>query len=142
MTHTVDGTGAYEGYKTWEGLDPHEDFVGPFYWKKTDEGVKCALVVEDKHCNAMGSVHGGMLATFADFALFAIAQDSLPGVEGVTINLTSDFCAAAMLGEFLEADGEIIRETGSMIFLRGRLFVGDRNVLMFSGIIKKPRPKG
>ncbi len=136
------GTGKLEGYATWAGFDPHEDFAGPFYFKETDDGIKCAYLIESKHCNSGGSVHGGSLVTFADFSLFAISQHNLGDeLSGVTVSLNSDFCGPARLGDLVEAEGTIIRETSSLIFVNGRAFVGDKSVLSFSGIIKKLLPR-
>ena len=138
------------GYQTWEGHDPFEDHAGPFYFRKTENGeILCALEALEKHCNGGGFLHGGLLMTFADFSLFAIAQDVLEG-PAVTVSFNAEFTAAAMAGDFVEARGDIVQNTGSMVFLRGQVFTrkeigGNLQVLPllnFSGIVKrlKKRP--
>ena len=132
------GTGKLEGYGTWVGLDPCEDYMGPFYFKKeADDKVNCAFVAEAKHINGHDTTHGGILVTFADFAIFAIAQDSLDTGFGVTISLNSEFIAAGKLGDLIEAKGRVVRSTRSLVFVDGEIVVGDTTLLNFSGIIKK-----
>ncbi len=135
---TVPGTGRLEGYSTWQGLDPCEDYMGPFWFKKEEDGeVKCAFVAQPKHINGHDTTHGGLLLTFVDFSLFAIAQDSLDTGFGVTISLNSEFVAAGKLDDFIEAKGRVIRSTRSLIFVQGEVVVEDKTLLNFSGIIKK-----
>jgi len=135
---TKKGTGRYEGYVTWEGLDPCEDHSGPFYFKQEQDGsVKCALVAEPKHINGGGKIHGGLLMTFADFSLFAIAHDCLDTGFGVTISLNGEFIAAGELDDFVEIRGRVVRSTRSLVFVQGEIFVGEKILMNYSGIIKK-----
>lgn len=135
----VAGTGRLAGYVTLPGWDPFEDRIGPLF--ESADGARTAMELSARHCNTAGIVHGGALMTFADFTLFVVARSALGGVGGATVSLTSDFTAPARDGELLEGEGEIVRETGSMLFLRGREFVDERTVLSFSAIVKKPRKR-
>lgn len=133
-----------QGYQTWElGHDPFEDFVGPFYFKEEGEERRCAFIADERHVNGGGFMHGGMLMTFADFALFVFARTTLvqEGIHAVTVSFNSDFLSPVHPGDFVEATGEVVHETRGMIFIRGIVFVGERTVLRFSGVIKKIRPK-
>jgi uncharacterized protein (TIGR00369 family) len=131
------------GYQTWEeGHDPFEDHVGPFFYREFEPGkYRCAFLAEAKHCNGGGFMHGGMVMTFADFALFVFARPALipEGAHAVTVSLTGDFTSSIMPGDFVEATGEIVHAGRSMIFVRGTIFVGERVALGFSGVIKKVR---
>jgi len=135
---TKKGSGPYEGYVTWEGLDPCEDHSGPFYFKQQpDQSVICALVAEPKHINGGGKIHGGLLMTYADFSLFAIAHESIVSGFGVTISLNGEFIAAGELGYFVEARGRVVRSTRSLVFVQGEIVVGEKILVNYSGIIKK-----
>lgn len=135
---TKQGTGRLEGYTNWVGLDPCEDYMGPFWFKREDDGeIKCAFIAEPKHINGHNTTHGGLLVTFADYALFAMAQDSLNTGFGVTISLNSEFIAAGKLDDFVEARGRVIRATRSLVFVQGEVVVEDKTLMNFSGIIKK-----
>lgn len=139
---SVPGTGALEGYITWPGWDPHEDFLGPFFHKKDGEGYRTAFIVEKKHINGGGATHGGLLMSFADHSIFVFAQDSLgDAVSGVTISLNGEFVSAGFLGEVVESTGEVVRETRSLVFVRGLVHVGDKVLLNYSSIIKKTPKK-
>jgi len=87
-------------------------------------------------------MHGGCMATFADYALFMIAETELEGVGSVTASLTCDFVDAASEGELIEARGEVVRAGGSMVFIRGMVTAESRPILTFSAIVKKVRRKG
>lgn len=132
------GTGRLEGYSHWVGLDPCEDFMGPFFFKRQEDGsIDCAFIAAEKHINGGDTIHGGLLMTFADFALFAIAQDDLTTGFGVTISLNGEFIAAGKLDDLVEAKGRVVRSTRSLIFVQGEIVVGDTSLFTFSGIIKK-----
>ncbi|ABS62697.1 thioesterase superfamily protein [Parvibaculum lavamentivorans DS-1] len=133
------------GYETWNGHDPFEDHAGPFFFRRHEDGsITCAFEATPTHCNGGGFLHGGMLMTFADYSLFAIGKDVLDG-PCVTVSLTGEFTAAAGAGEFVESRGEVVRNTGSMVFLRGQVFTGhgadERILLNFSGIVKRVKKR-
>ncbi|MEM7405478.1 MAG: PaaI family thioesterase [Pseudomonadota bacterium] len=125
---------------TLPGWDPYEDMTGPMYEQRGDGPERrCAMRIEARHCNTWGIVHGGLMMSFADYATFALARHALDGGGAVTVSMTSDFCASARVGDLLEAEVEVMRETRSMVFVQGREFVGDRTVLSFSAVLKKMR---
>ena len=133
-----------DGYKLWSdmGHDPFEDIAGPFYLKPDDDGThKSAFISEAKHANMGGMLHGGLLMTFADYALFAIARNHLGEGGGVTLAFNSEFVSAGPVGALIEASGEVTKATGSMVFVRGKIYTGEQIIMTFSGIIKKLRAK-
>ncbi len=79
---------------------------------------------------------------FADFALFWIAYDELRAAGAVTASFSSEFLDNARQGDLIEATGEVLRSTRSMIFVRGLISCGPRPLLSFSGILKKSSPRG
>lgn len=127
------------GWEKWEGVDPFEDHCGPMFFKKIDGKDHSRLLLDTKHMNGQGNVHGGVLMTFADYALFVIARDRLEGIGAVTISFNCDFIGPADVGDMLEATGEVIKETGRMLFVRGLITCGESNLLNFSGVLRKIR---
>jgi acyl-coenzyme A thioesterase PaaI-like protein len=129
------------GWNKWDAHEPYEDMAGPFFFKKTANGYVSAFQVEPKHLNGGGAIHGGMLMTFADYSLFTIAYEELENGGGVTIALNGEFTAAGPASGIMYASGEVIRETGSMVFVRGVITPGDPKsdtvLLSFSGIVRK-----
>jgi acyl-coenzyme A thioesterase PaaI-like protein len=87
--------------------------------------------------NGGSALHGGCLMTFADFALFWIAYDEVKGIGAVTASFSSEFIDSAREGELIEASGEVLRSTRSMIFVRGLISSANRPLLSFSGLLKK-----
>ena len=129
--------GEFAGWKSWTH-DPFESSAGPFFMKQEADGsYLSAFRAEPRHMNGAGSMHGGCLMTFADFALFAIATDELAGANAVTLNLASDFLGPVPSGALVEARGEVTRGGGKTIFVRGLITADRKPALSFTGIIRK-----
>lgn len=132
-------SGPWKDWFTW----PHDRFetdTGPFYFQKGGSGqVRCAFVAEAKHMNGAGFMHGGCLATFADFAVFAIADDVIGG-RAVTINLSADYLGAASVGQRMEATGEVTRSGKRIIYVRGLVMADGAPCLSFTSVITRVRP--
>lgn len=132
------------GWTVWEGTDPFEDMAGPFYMKLDTQSGKHLSAFEcgPQHMNGGGFMHGGMLMLFADYALFVIAHDALRDNHSVTLTCQTDFLAgSAPIGEVVYAEGEVTRNTRSLVFVRGRTYTGDTTLTTFTGIIKKTKPR-
>ncbi len=84
-------------------------------------------------------MHGGCFVTFADYALFVIAEKELEGSGSVTASLNAEFIDAAREGELIEARGQVVRAGASMVFVRGLVTTAGRPLLNFSAIVKKIR---
>lgn len=130
--------GPFQGWCTWlYGDEPFETLTGPFHLRDEPDGTtRCGVLPEARHTNATGVLHGGFLMTFADFAMFAIARKELPGFA-VTVSAHSDFVGAGRAGELLEATGEVVRATRSLVFVRGMMSQGATTVMTFSGVLKR-----
>lgn len=129
--------GEWAGWQYWAG-DPFETQSGPYYYREQEDGsVRCAFRAEKKHMNGGGFMHGGCMLTFADFALFSIADEHLRGSHAVTVSLNGEFVGPAHVGDLIEATGEVVKAGKSMIFIRGVIATGDSPMLAFSGVIKK-----
>jgi acyl-coenzyme A thioesterase 13 len=130
--------GPFAGWTTWsQGSDPYETAIGPFYFRADDGRARCAFQPRREHLNGGGTIHGGALMSFADFALFAIAHNALANSHAVTLTFSSEFVGAGGLDGTVEADGEVIRDTRSVIFVRGLVTQASRPLLSFSGTLKK-----
>ena len=125
------------GYRPFAYEDPFEDHVGPLGYKVVDGAISFAFQADRRHANTSGTLHGGMLMTFADYALCLIAVWDQPGEKCVTVSCNSQFVAAGKPGELIEASGEVVRRTGSLAFVRGQIFTGTRVLLTCSAIVKR-----
>ncbi|MEM7098871.1 MAG: PaaI family thioesterase [Pseudomonadota bacterium] len=127
------------GFKLESGTDPAEDMIGPFYLERTDDDIRAGMLVEARHCNGMQSVHGGVLMTFADFALCAQARFQTEDKHIVTVSLSTEFVDGAPVGSWLESAGTVIRRTGRLVFVQGVIQHNNTPVLTYSGIGKRVR---
>ncbi|WP_374527515.1 PaaI family thioesterase [Novosphingobium sp.] len=130
--------GEWAGWHKWASEEPFEDHAGPFYVRWEDGKAVAGFRVQPKNLNGWGNCHGGALLTFADYALFMIAENGGP-VGGVTVTMSSEFVGPGRAGALLTAKGEVTRKGGSLIFVRGTISDGDEPVLTFSATIKKLR---
>ncbi|WP_022696581.1 PaaI family thioesterase [Euryhalocaulis caribicus] len=137
MTPDKETEGEFAGWKTWKNMDPYEGAAGPFYYKRGDDGEPIAAFrAEKRHMNGFGALHGGCLASFADFAAFCIAG---PTVEtgAVTASLNIDFLDAAREGDLVTCTGDTPRAGKSLVFTRGIIRAGDKTVGSFSAVLKR-----
>lgn len=125
-----------EGYKTLTGINVAEDHMGPFYYRKQDGDLRVGFRAGEHNCNGIGTVHGGILMAFADYAVTILA---LSGVKEhcTTISFSSDFIAAARLGDWVEGVGEVVKRTGSMTFVKGQLQAGEDVILTFQAVVRR-----
>lgn len=107
--------------------------VGPVY-RRADGAY--AFRAAEKHANLIRVVHGGMLMSFADRALGETAMAAADGANCVTVQMEMQFIDAARLGDWIEARPEVLKRTGSLVFLRTDLMVAGRRVAYASGVWK------
>lgn len=128
-----------DGYISNPGLDPAEDYIGPFFYRLHSEGYTSAFIPIAKNCNLNGDVHGGVLVTFADFALCVAATDNYAEESCTSISFNCEFVAAGKEGELIECTPMITRKTGSMVFVTGTLTSSGETLMTFSSVVKRLR---
>ncbi len=121
--------------------DPMPAGVGTPWRKRDGEAWRYGLLTRPEHANPAGAVHGGILVAFADHTLGCYVEAAGGGVPNVTIQLNTHFLSAVRPGEFLELSGEVTRTTGSMVFVRGIIAAGGRDVVAVDGIWRIFRPR-
>lgn len=143
MNHPA-SPGVPPGFRMIYENERFEDMIGPIYFRDDATMRVGGFLAETKHCNGWGSVHGGMLTAFADAALTGIDnfhRDD-PRTEGVvTVSLNCEFVAAVAKGDWVECHGEIVRRGASLVFMQGRLTVGDKVVMTCSTVLKRVRKR-
>jgi len=125
------------GYRRFDYEDPFEDHVGPLGYKVAGGAISFAFRADGRHANTSGTLHGGMLMTFADYALCLTAVWDQPGEKCVTVSCNCEFVAAGAPGMLIEASGEVVRRTRALTFVRGQVFSGERVLLTCSAIVKR-----
>ncbi len=115
--------------------------IGTPWRKRLGDRWLYGLVTRADHANPAGAVHGGILVAFADHTLGCYVEAAADGAPNVTIQLNTHFLAAVEPGSFVELRGEVTRATGSMVFVRGIISVGDSDVVAVDGIWRIFRPR-
>lgn len=144
----------HPGWQSWiiNDQDSYNAFLGPMIMRCGGDGVsdkiaRIRMFPERKHRNLGDMVHGGAMMGFIDCALFAgmRALELGPAGFALTMELQTHFTGAARLTEPLEAQIEVVRETGRFLFLRGLVVQGDEgqdNMASFTALVKKDPRQG
>lgn len=139
---STEATQPPNGWEVCAQCDPFETFVGPLLIEQgadSNENPRYAFAADSRHGNNSGIVHGGMLVTFADFAMCLAAHWDHPDERVVTVSMDVQFVDACQVGDLVEADCEVTRRTGSMVFVRCVLRAADRALMTASAVIKRLR---
>lgn len=139
MGKSLQTSGEFAGWYYWPGDKFEAQIAGPFYYRKDEDGQPVtAFRAEEQHMNGLGFMHGGCMMTFADFSLFAIADDHLDeDTSAVTVSMNSEFLSSAQKGALMEVRGDVLKAGRSLIFVRGVMTADGEPCLNFSGTIKK-----
>lgn len=130
-----------EGFQPIQSSSQFGGRNGPVYEKTLagDDWVR-GFLAEDKHCNAAGVVHGGMLMTFADIflsrAVMAVADPPF-----VTLRMGCDFINPAFKGSWVEGRAEVTKRGREIIFLEGRITSRGKPVMNVTGQFKILKPR-
>lgn len=136
---------APDGFVRFDDLagNAYMEMVGPLFMRVDPErGPLFGFRVEQRHCNAIGICHGGMIATFADIYLPTQLRFDPEFDDGYTptISLTLDFLGMARIGSWVEGSGRLLRRTGRMIFTEGLVTADGEPVLRASGAFRRGKP--
>lgn len=132
---------APEGYVETPLWDPFEAFMGPLFDKRIqndagEDELWMAFRVDDRHLNARGVVHGGMMATFADATLGSLAWNSTGREPCVTLSMQMNFLRGPKVGDLVECRTKMNRRTRSVLFVAGDFFVEGDLVMTASSLWK------
>ena len=112
---------------------------GPLYVRQDGDVVRLGFRVEARHCNLLGILHGGMMATFCDMLLpvaahrgsAALGQRFLP-----TVSLQVDYLSPVPQGAWVEGTAQVLRTTRSLVFVQGLVDADGEPAARASGILK------
>lgn len=124
-----------DGFKPLFRTSPALELIGPLYGRGEGSRLEIGLRVERKHCNARGTVHGGVLATLADVALgYAMAFSTDPPTSAVTANLSLDFAGSAAPGDWLQTRVDIQKQGSRLAFANCYLNKGEERIVRASAV--------
>ncbi|MDR7103398.1 PaaI family thioesterase [Croceicoccus sp. BE223] len=133
----------HPGWQRWS-VGPPESFnqyvLGPMLVRAEDERfARVRLTPRPHHTNVNDVLHGGLLLSFIDTAMFSAASvlSGRSQARGVTVDVQVQFLSPGRMQADLDAQIEITRETGRLLFMRGLLEQGDDKVASFTGLLRK-----
>ena len=100
------------------------DTNGPFYVRREGEDVSLGMRIEPRHCNSMGTMHGGMVTAFADVSL-TVGANIIARTRRflTTLSMTCDYVGPARPGDWIEAPVQVIRVTRAYVFAQAVIAV-------------------
>ncbi len=101
---------------------------GPWFEKREAGRAIRGFRPGPQHANALGIVHGGMLAAFLDSAMGTAVWHGLQR-RSVTLRLSIDYLGPARVGDWLQAEGEVMGHDEHVAQVRGRLYGPRHEVL-------------
>ena len=141
---TFEDDPANPGWKLWRATDPtrFNTLLGELSVRVDGEVARVRMTPEHRHSNLRDQVHGGALLGFIDIAMFAACRGFgvLTAGSAVTLDLSTQFIGGAAVDTPIEAQVELLRETGRMLFVRGIVVQGAEKVVAFSGTLRKSTP--
>ena len=90
----------------------------------------------------MNDDHGRAILNLIDMSFFAGGyMAGFADVEAVTLDTSVQFIGAGQLGAPLDAEVELLRETGRLAFFRGLVVQDGATVASYAGTLRKMRPR-
>ena len=119
-----------DGFTPFPDQGPFLEHIGPICVREGHDELVLGLRAEERHANHRGTVQGGLLSTFADFALGrAIDADADDDKPRATVSLTVDFLKPAKPGDWIESRTRVDRVGGTLAFADCSLTVDGREVV-------------
>ncbi len=118
------------GFTPFEIQGPFLERLGPIHVLEGAEELIFGMRLEERHTNHRGTVQGGVLSSFADFALGrTIEADADDGRDRATVSLTVDFLKPTNPGDWIESRTRVERVGSTLAFADCALRVEDREVV-------------
>lgn len=134
------------GWRLWNLKDQtlfNGAVMGKLITRAEDGRCRLRMFPERKHENLQGIIHGAVTLSLIDISLFTTMHSIGSGNAGpsVTLELSTQFVGGGDPKRPLDAVTEIVRETGSLVFVRGEVVQDDDRIAAFSGIVRKFQPR-
>ena len=129
------------GFVRSERRGPFTEHNGPVYHRADSEAVIHGFHALRRHCNGLGIVHGGMLASFLD-GLLGHAVGAAARTPSVTIHLSLDYLSMARAGDWIEGEAKISRLARDVAFAEAEARVKGRAVVRATAVFKLMERKG
>jgi acyl-coenzyme A thioesterase PaaI-like protein len=127
-----------EGFVLSTGRGAFTSHNGPYFHRPGEIGAEQAFYAQERHCNGLGLIHGGMLCAFLD-GLLAAAAARKALTTPITMHLSIDFLDMGRAGEWVMGEARVTRATADIAFVEGRAHIAGRDLARASGLFKLMR---
>lgn len=102
------------------GIAPFTAFIGAEVEELREGYVRLSLVLQERHTNPNGVMHGGVITTLMDSAL-GVSLSTLRGQDAqrnphATVEMNAGFLAGARVGDRIVVEGRVIHMGRSIAF--------------------------
>jgi uncharacterized protein (TIGR00369 family) len=119
-------------------IRPREGFhmmMGQFFGRMEDGMLVVAFRCSRRHLNNHGTCHGGMLASFADFAAYSVRLAAGLHLTSIpTVSLAVEYLRPVRLGDWVEARVQLTKRGRNLLFSRMTATVAGQIVFTATGI--------
>lgn len=126
-----------EGWKPLRNSGPYLTLAGTLWRRRLATSTVYGFIADERHLNATGSVHGGLLVTLLDQVISITAWEAVQRQPVVTVQIDTQFVGNVRAGDWIVGEGRINRVTGSLVFVMGELRVGADCVASAQGVMKR-----
>jgi len=116
------------------GVAPFTAFIGAEMEELREGYARLSLVLQERHTNPNGVMHGGVITTLMDSALGA-SLTALRGEEArrrnphATVGMNASFLAGARVGDRIVVEGRVLRLGKSIAFGEAEAHRGDGELI-------------
>lgn len=108
---------------------------GPIFEVTNEGGWRRGFRVAERHSNAGGMCHGGMLMTFADILLSRAVMDAVDP-PFVTVRMITDFVGPACKGDWVEGSANVMGVTDGLVSVVGEIKTRNTPVANLNAMFK------
>ena len=123
------------GFEQSRTRGPYSTRNGPYFHKVEGARFWHGLRVQHRHCNAHGSLHGGMMSSFAD-GLLATSVSRGTSMRGVTVRMVCDLIGGVDAGAWLEGSAWVTGRDENTAFAEAESFADGELVFTASGVFR------
>lgn len=108
-----------EGFVELPQVGNFDKMIGQLYGKPEGAELIMGFRVSERHINAHGTCHGGMIASFADMLGYSgrVAAD-LCMTSTPTVSLAVEYLRPVLLGDWVEGRCELVKQGRRLLFTR------------------------
>jgi acyl-coenzyme A thioesterase PaaI-like protein len=128
-----------EGFEVFSEDNSFHDSIAPIYFRIIDSGPEIGALVEQKHCNPVDFMHGGVMMSILDIAFSTAVSVSLGKFTSTpTISLNFDFITGAKVSDWVVAKVDTVTLKRTVDFVSGSIEGPRGSVARASGCFKIP----